>query len=481
MEANAISMQAVRPSGATRPMRSVRASILAGFGLLVVILGAVVAGSIWLVQDYQASSAEMQQRADTASLLQEVESNASIAALLMQRYVVAGDENLPAEITASASTAVESLTLARSKAAAAGYADAEKAQLDGFVTSLTALAEGAQGMIALRQNGKVPEAGATLEKVVPVFRQFRLDLMAAADSNLTQVADLQNRADRAGNLALWLLVISGIAGLSLGALISFLIARSIIRPLAALEATAVTASAGDMSVRAPAGGPRELARVGAALNGMMTAVQERTKELLQTNWDLKQSYDQLVQARAQAASDPLTGLLNHRKFHESIREVIEAAGENGQPVGVIMLDVDNFKQVNDSLGHQAGDKVLRDLAAALQQNVDGGSVFRYGGDEFVVLLSGSDSERTTQIAQQLLEATRPVGADSAEAVTITLGVAAYPEMASTAEELVYRADMALNWAKSAGKNQVGDWNSLILRKDDAAGVTEAKLGAETPS
>ncbi len=452
------------------PLASVRRGILAGFALLVLILVAVVAGSAWLVREYQKDSAEMQQHAARASQLQQTEANASIAALLIQRYLLAGDETLVPEIRGGAAAAVSSLTEARAEAELAGADSEEIAKLDGFVTSLTALATGADQMIALRQGGRAQEAGAMMEAVVPVFRQFRLDLMAAADGELQRVSDLKNQAEETGDLAFTLLVVSGIVGIVMGIVVSALIARSVIKPLAALEATAQSVSEGDMSARAPIVGPRELARMGAAMNHMMRAVHERTEELRISNEELWARNQQLSKARAEAASDPLTGLLNHRKFHERIRELVLGAQENGTTVGLIMLDVDNFKQVNGSLGHQAGDQVLRDIATGLEDLADEGEAYRYGGDEFAILIPALGHAKTAEVADRLLGklSSRTAGQE----ITVSLGVAAFPDTAGSAEELIYRADMALNWAKSAGKSQVGQWSEDIGR-ETGSGASDA--------
>ena len=228
-----------------------------------------------------------------------------------------------------------------------------------------------------------------------------------------------------------------------------------------------------MSVRAPVRGPRELAKVGEALNHMMNTVEQRTEELRLSNEELRERNRQLLEARTQAASDGLTGLLNHRKFHQKIREVVEDAEKSREPVGVIMIDVDNFKQVNDNLGHLKGDELLRELASTIAEVAGQDNGFRYGGDEFSVLLAGSDHDNTRATAERLLEAV--MNRRGSDSITISLGVAAFPEVAANAEELIYRADMALNWAKSSGKNQVGDWHSLIGRKDGASADAVAPL------
>ena len=143
--------------------------------------------------------------------------------------------------------------------------------------------------------------------------------------------------------------------------------------------------------------------------------------------------------------------------------MIDEAEQSNEAVSLIMIDVDNFKQVNDNLGHLRGDEVLRELSSTIAETAGQDCAYRYGGDEFAVMMPGSGHEDAVHMARRLLDAV--ANTNDGEKITVSLGVAAYPEMASTAEELIYRADMALNWAKSSGKNRVGDWHALISRKD----------------
>lgn len=185
---------------------------------------------------------------------------------------------------------------------------------------------------------------------------------------------------------------------------------------------------------------------------------EVIEQLRRVNDELHQRNDQLLDARAQAANDSLTGLRNHRAFQERIRDEIRGAETSDGTIGLIMLDVDSFKQLNDTLGHLEGDKILRNLAAAMVEVVPQRDAYRYGGDEFAVLLPAHDGRQTSAVAERLRSAVADRLGD--EKATISVGVSAYPENASSAEELIYTADMAMYWAKSAGKNRVGHGGSL---------------------
>jgi len=437
------------------PINSVRNGLVAGFGLLVLILIAVVAGSTYMVKQYQADSAQMAEKADTALLLQGTESHVGTAGLMLQRYALDGDPIWIHEIISAADSATTNMATVRARERIANNGEA-LARLDALDATGNGLRKSLEQVVAQRAAGDGAGALATLDTMVVPFLQYRENLRAAAENELAEVASLQADADRSGELAFWLLVTSGVVGLTLGAAVSVLIGRSILQPLSSLEATANKA-------RAPVSGPAELSKLGGALNHMMTAVEERTEELRLSNEELRERNRQLLEARAQAASDALTGLLNHRKFHQKIREVIADAQQSNEAVSLIMLDVDNFKQVNDSLGHLKGDEVLRELSSTIAETAGQDCAYRYGGDEFAVMLTRSGHEDAVRVAKRLLDAVAKN--KEAEKVTVSLGVAAYPEMAATAEELIYRADMALNWAKSSGKNRVGDWHALIARKD----------------
>jgi diguanylate cyclase (GGDEF)-like protein len=170
--------------------------------------------------------------------------------------------------------------------------------------------------------------------------------------------------------------------------------------------------------------------------------------------------------RLQAATDGLTGLANHRTFHERIRIHIDRAQEKGHEVGLIMMDVDGFKRVNDSLGHQAGDSILREIAGILTDTIGAEGSYRYGGDEFAALLPEKGPEETMSVAERVRQVTPKRTTGSGTRVTMSLGIACFPATAETVEELVYGADAAMYWAKSAGKNRVGDWSRLVKERAD---------------
>jgi len=161
--------------------------------------------------------------------------------------------------------------------------------------------------------------------------------------------------------------------------------------------------------------------------------------------------------------DGLTNLYNHRYFQESLRRTLREAQMTRQPVSLVMVEVDRFKDFNDNYGHQRGDQALISIARALEMAARQwhGEVARYGGDEFTVILPGMDVTTATQTAKELLSwVTDMVTTDLREnhhlpGVSLSLGVATYPDDAQDASHLIDAADQAMYAAKRRGGNQVG--------------------------
>ena len=160
----------------------------------------------------------------------------------------------------------------------------------------------------------------------------------------------------------------------------------------------------------------------------------------------------------QAVTDELTGLSNHRRFQEVLASEVERARRFDTSLALVMLDVDNFKQLNDTHGHQVGDQVLHAVADVLRdQSREIDEPARYGGEELALVLPGTDLEGAHQLAERVrhgIESLAVSGSGQAPLrVTASFGVAAMPESARTHSGLISAADGALYAAKRAGKNR----------------------------
>ena len=160
--------------------------------------------------------------------------------------------------------------------------------------------------------------------------------------------------------------------------------------------------------------------------------------------------------------DGMTEALNRRGFDELLSAEISRSRRFGRPTSLLMIDLDDLKVINDSYGHQAGDKVLKEITSVLKKSVrQCDIVARYGGDEFAVILvetSKADAIAKASLLRDLLASSGhesgPIGVQSKPATTISIGVASYPSDARTMEELVREADRALYGAKGRGGNSV---------------------------
>jgi len=163
--------------------------------------------------------------------------------------------------------------------------------------------------------------------------------------------------------------------------------------------------------------------------------------------------------------DSLTDLLNRRHFISLAQEETERSRNNRDHFSLIMIDVDNLKKINDTLGHKMGDQVLQIFASTLRQSVRSGDIAgRVGGDEFIVLLPESDEMNAEKFAERLCQGllTSPIYSEKGRiTVTASMGIAEFSgEDDLTLDELMERADQALYQAKRQGRNQVCVFNTV---------------------
>jgi len=177
----------------------------------------------------------------------------------------------------------------------------------------------------------------------------------------------------------------------------------------------------------------------------------------------KQAQDALLESqkllREQSVRDHLTGLFNRRYMEETLERELLRASRKHLSLGIIMLDVDDFKRFNDTYGHAAGDALLRELGKMLLENVRGEDIpTRYGGDEFIIVLPDASVDVTRERAELILENAHHFHIQferkTLEAITLSLGVAVFPEDCSTSTAILKAADDALYRAKREGRDRV---------------------------
>jgi diguanylate cyclase (GGDEF)-like protein len=161
-----------------------------------------------------------------------------------------------------------------------------------------------------------------------------------------------------------------------------------------------------------------------------------------------------TQATIRANTDGLTGLYNHRHFHESLEQEIARGTRFGTVFSVVMLDIDLFKAYNDVYGHLAGDQILRRIGELIKSSIRKLDIpFRYGGEEFTVILPEARLDNAYKIAERIRRAIESKASSKAMPVTVSLGVASWPVDGVTREEIIGCADAALYRAKQTGRNR----------------------------
>jgi diguanylate cyclase (GGDEF)-like protein len=177
----------------------------------------------------------------------------------------------------------------------------------------------------------------------------------------------------------------------------------------------------------------------------------------------------------QAQTDSLTGLYNHRAFHERLRLALASASRSHDAVSVLMLDIDDFKRVNDVYGHGAGDEILRSLAETLKDAVRASdAVYRLGGEEFAVVIASRSPESAERLAHRLVERVEAAEFDPAGRITISVGLARGPEHAMNPRELIACAEAAMMTAKARGKNQIVLYDESSLERPEGLPVPSAR-------
>ena len=232
------------------------------------------------------------------------------------------------------------------------------------------------------------------------------------------------------------LVLTLVAGVGL---LAFVVGAVLTRPLARLSEAAARVAAGDLSVEFPAGGSGEVGYLTRAFNTVVSRLRER------------ESQGELEKL---SLTDALTGLYNRRHLMGTLASEVQRSRRLRRSFSVLLADVDRFKQYNDTHGHLAGDAALLKIAEVFRRTtraVD--CVARYGGEEFVVMLLEANMATATLVAERIRA--RIAEQDLGEGkLTVSIGVAEYPDGGDTPEELIASADAAMYQAKNSGRNQV---------------------------
>jgi diguanylate cyclase (GGDEF)-like protein len=242
---------------------------------------------------------------------------------------------------------------------------------------------------------------------------------------------------------------SVVAALALAVLVLVVLGRVLFGPLNELRIATRRIKNGQFGTRLRWSRADELGVLARDIDDMAQTLEEHQR--------LKSRFETL------ALEDSLTGLLNHRAFLERLTGELNRAQREGYPVSLVALDIDYFKEINDELGHAAGDQTLREVAQLLLKQSRGINVIaRYGGDEFVVFLVETTKAGARLYAERMRQAISAFPVSHGRRLTASFGIANVPEDTEGAsEEMVRAADDALYAAKRAGKNQVATYDVAV--------------------
>jgi diguanylate cyclase len=254
---------------------------------------------------------------------------------------------------------------------------------------------------------------------------------------------------------------------------------------AVVESTGANASGNTEKLKALSTDLKRAASDNPAISALMDGVLSVARSVREANERLEdqlaKSSDEVVNLRRnieniqqEAMIDPLTGVRNRKTFDQEMLKLTKEASESGEPLALIMADVDHFKQFNDRWGHQTGDHVLRLVAEVMNANVKGKDVLaRYGGEEFAIILPGTSLPNAVMLADRIRKAVESRRLKKRRTdedlglITLSMGAALF-RWNDTVESLVERADMCLYTAKKTGRNRVIDETSPPYTPADTA-------------
>lgn len=276
-----------------------------------------------------------------------------------------------------------------------------------------------------------------------------------------------------------------VAWISMGVLallivIAFGTVLSVVRPVRRLHDATLRLAKGDTAVQVQRGGIRELDTLAIAFNTMATELAASKAATRDYQADLEAKVaERTLQLQDLAERDPLTGLPNRRELFVLLNAAIARARTEGCLVGIFFLDIDNFKYLNDGMGHAFGDRVLISLAKRLQEAINEvGFAARLGGDEFTVVIGrATNLEDIRRAGQGIVQAfQKPLSVDGRDLiVSVSVGASVFPDHEQEADALLRAADAALFRAKALGRSQLSVFTPELLEAAASKFTTEQGL------
>jgi len=304
---------------------------------------------------------------------------------------------------------------------------------------------------------------ALLQQSGVLTKEVQRELQAPARQGLLDAA---RHAAISAEAAEQTVTASGLAVLVVMAIVSVLLIASISLPVRRLTAATRLLASGDRTARAPRGGSAEIDELAASFNTMADRISEAEAELRAQQVELERHVaERTQQLHHLAHHDPLTQLPNRRQLAGRLADALARARQTGRRVALLFVDMDNFKSLNDTLGHNYGDKVLQGIAERLLAAAGANSlVARLGGDEFTLLIEELRTVEEVEQRAAALVATlqQPLTIEGrALATTASVGVSLFPDHADDPDGLLRAADVALFRAKELGRNRYALYRAAL--------------------
>ncbi|HWL94319.1 MAG TPA: diguanylate cyclase [Phycisphaerae bacterium] len=319
------------------------------------------------------------------------------------------------------------------------------------------------------QLSQTSEKAARIDIVYPIYSDRELVLQSDVRSTLGYVRIGVSLAHSQARLAA---LIDSTIGLAIGITllmvpVGYEVVRNVISPLNKLREAARSFAEGKLHTRVNVKRGDEIGELAVAFNGMADALQETHGNLMRLNSELEERVLKRTEALEQAnvrfkelaAKDSLTGLYNRRHFNELLAQLFAESTRYRTDLTCMMIDLDNFKRVNDSLGHQIGDDLLKMTSTVIQESIRESDVaVRYGGDEFIVLMPQTAPEDAQASAERIIDRFRSTlqkRLPEASIASLSIGLANRAcDLPADSMGLIQLADEALYLAKAGGKNRI---------------------------
>jgi diguanylate cyclase (GGDEF)-like protein len=358
--------------------------------------------------------------------------------------------------------------------------DGERRDAEARLTKIS------QGLTALvTATASAPPATALSHKTDALALSEKPSVPAVAPAAQTPLKESGERATETTSTSdqkphgLGLIFWISIAALAILLWVSIRTILSVVEPVRRIRSATLKIAGGETGARVRRGGIRELDDLAISFNLMA----EQLSDAKATARNYQEQLEARVKLRTRelrhlAEHDPLTLLPNRRQLFTHLKAVVAQAEASASYVGVFFVDLDNFKNINDSLGHAFGDRMLSAIAARLLATTSAGFAARLGGDEFTIVYDGVESvEAVESLGQDLVRAFQaPIAVDGRHLmISISVGASMYPDHGSDAEALLRAADVALFRAKALGRSQLVVFSPALLEAASAKFTTEQGL------